>query len=103
MTYPTEDNHRGVETSREAAEMIGPLSSRLRAVVHGILYRHPMGLTVEEVCKIADMPRYSLQPRHTELLKLGMIRDTGERRHNESGARAIVWRATVLDRMEGEV
>ncbi|MEP9402219.1 hypothetical protein [Sphingomonas sp. VNH70] len=102
MTYPTENNHRGVETSREAAEMAAPMSSRLRAIVHGILFEHPKGLTVEEVCAIADMPRYSLQPRHTELLKLGMIRDTGERRFNESGARAIVWRATVLDRMEAQ-
>ncbi len=102
MTYPTENNHRGVDTSREAAEMVAPLANRLRAVVHGILFDHPKGLTVDEVCKIADMPRYSLQPRHTELRKMGMIRDTGERRFNQSGARAIVWRATVLDRVEGK-
>lgn len=102
MNYPTENNHRGVDTSREAAETMAPLSSRLRAIVHGILFEHPKGLTVDEVCKIAGMRRYSLQPRHTELLKMGMIRDTGERRFNESGARAIVWRATVLDRMEAQ-
>lgn len=100
MNYPTENNHRGVDTSIAAAEMVAPLSSRLRAMVHGILYQHPNGLTVEEVCKIANKPRYSLQPRHSELLKLGMIRDTGERRFNEFGARAIVWRATILDQME---
>lgn len=102
MMYPTENNHRGVDTSREAAEMVAPLSNRLRAVVHGVLYRHPTGLTVEEVCAVARFPRYSLQPRFTELRKMGMIRDTGARRFNQSGARAIVWRATVLDRMEGK-
>lgn len=102
MNYPTENNHRGVDTSRDAAGMIAPLSNRLRAIVHGILYRHPKGLTVDETCAVADYPRYSLQPRFTELRKMGMIRDTGERRFNESGARAIVWRATILDQMEGK-
>ncbi|WP_294328283.1 hypothetical protein [uncultured Sphingomonas sp.] len=102
MTYATENNHRGIDTSREAAEMVAPMSNRLRAIVHGILFDHPKGLTVDETCHLAGFPRYSLQPRFTELRKLGSIRDTGERRFNESGARAIVWRATVLDRMEAQ-
>ncbi len=102
MTYPTENNHRGVDTSIAAAEMAASMSGRLRAIVHSILFRHPKGLTVDETCHLAGFPRYSLQPRFTELRKLGSIRDTGERRFNRSGARAIVWRATVLDRMEGK-
>lgn len=101
--YPTEQNHRGVDTSASAAESVAPIANRLRAVVHAVLYRNPDGLTVDEVCKIAGYARYSLQPRFTELRKMGMIRDTGARRFNVSGARAIVWRATVLDRMEAHL
>ncbi len=100
--YSTENNHRGVDTSCEAAKMVAPMSGRLRAIVHGVLFEHPKGLTVDETCRVAGFPRYSLQPRFTELRKLGSIRDTGERRVNRSGARAIVWRATVLDRMEAQ-
>lgn len=100
MSYPTQDNHRGVDTSMEAAEAVAPVANRLRAVVHATLYHHPAGLTVDETCAVAGFARYSLQPRFTELRKMGMIRDTGERRFNVSGSRAIVWRATVLDRKE---
>lgn len=98
--YDSSKNHRGIDTSVEAAEMIAPLSSRLRQLVHRTLYQHPKGLTVDETCRVVERPRYSLQPRFTELKKLGLIRDTGERRFNHSGARAIVWRATVHDRRE---
>lgn len=90
-TYPNAPGHRGVATSIEAADMIAPLSSRLRALVYRTLHQHPAGLTVDETCAKAGMPRYSLQPRFTELRHAGSIRDTGERRFNASGARAIVW------------
>jgi len=92
--------HRS-DTSAEAYASIAPMADHLRAVVHKVLYAHPSGLTVDETCKVAGYARYSLQPRFTELLKKGMIRDTGQRRRNVSGANAIVWRATVLDRQEG--
>jgi len=96
----TSNNHRGVDTSARAAAMIAPFSSRLRALVHRTLCSHPAGLTVDEVCAVTSYPRYSLQPRFTELRHMAMIRDTGIRRENVSGARAIVWRATVLDRRD---
>ncbi len=99
---PTENCHRGVDTSRDAAEMAARASGTLRALVHKTLFDNPKGLTVDETCGITGRRRYSLQPRFTQLKDAGMIRDTGERRFNESGARAIVWRATVLDRMEGK-
>ncbi|KQN02560.1 hypothetical protein ASE82_09505 [Sphingomonas sp. Leaf230] len=91
--------HR-TDTSAAAYAGIAPMADHLRAVVHKVLYAHPDGLTVDETCKIAGYARYSLQPRFTELLKKGMIRDTGQRRRNVSGANAIVWRATVLDRQD---
>ncbi|WP_288338499.1 hypothetical protein [uncultured Sphingomonas sp.] len=90
------------DTSAAAYAGIAPVADHLRAIVHRVLCEHPAGLTVDETCAIAEYPRYSLQPRFTELRHKGMIRDTGERRRNVSGANAIVWRATVLDRQEAE-
>lgn len=97
MDYPTEQNHRGVDTSIEAAEMVATKASRLRRIVLDTLCEHPENLTVDQTCAIAKLARYSLQPRFSELRKMGLIRDTGERRHNVSGARARVWRAVWLD------
>jgi hypothetical protein len=88
------------DTSAAAYAGIAPIADHLRAIVHRTLCAHPDGLTVDEVCKIAGYPRYSLQPRMSELLKKAMVRDTGKRRRNVSGANAIVWRATILDRQE---
>ncbi|WP_203309631.1 hypothetical protein [Sphingomonas beigongshangi] len=102
MSYPTQDNHRGVDTSIEAAAMAALSSSDLRQVVLKTLCAHPENLTVDQVCAITGRPRYSLQPRFTELRKLGMIRATEERRRKASGANAIVWRAVFLDRKEAQ-
>ena len=88
------------DTSAAAYAGIAPIADHLRAIVHKTLCSHPAGLTVDEACGIAGYPRYSLQPRFTELRKKEMIRDTGMRRRNVSGANAIVWRATILDRQE---
>lgn len=99
-SYPVIPGHRGIDTSIEAAEMVATKTSRLRRLVINTLCEHPENLTVDQVCAITKRPRYSLQPRFSELLKLGLIRDTGERRENVSGARAKVWRAVWLDQRE---
>jgi len=99
MTDPldTAAAHRGVDTSIAAAELAALSSNHLRHLVHKTLCEQG-DHTVDEVCAIAGYPRYSLQPRFTELRKKGLIRDTGLRRRNVSGANAIVWRAVLRDR-----
>lgn len=97
--FDTTANHRGVDTSIAAAELAALTSNRLRYIVHKTLCEHG-DHTVDEVCAIAERPRYSLQPRFTELRKKGLIRDTGARRVNASGATAIVWRAVARDGSE---
>jgi predicted transcriptional regulator len=96
--YDTRRNHRGVPTSIDAAMIAADSSSRLRYLVHKALCQHG-DHTVDEVCALLGLPRYSLQPRFTELRKAGVIRDTGTRRRNVSGATAIVWRAVFRDRL----
>ena len=93
--YPNEPGHRGVATSVKAADLIAPMSSRLRALVYRTLHAYPAGLTVDELCEVVGSPRYSLQPRFTELRHAGSIHDTGQRRFNVSGARAIVWAVSI--------
>lgn len=101
IAYPTENNHRGgPDTSIDAAAQAALSAGSLRYLVHRIIFEHPAGLTCDEVCAKAKRPRYSLQPRFSELRKLKLIRDTGNRRQNASGAQAIVWRSTVHDRLE---
>ena len=101
IPYPTENNHRGgPDTSIDAAAQAALTAGSLRYLVHRIIFDHPTGLTCDEVCAKAKLPRYSLQPRFSELRKLKLIRDTGLRRHNASGALAIVWRSAVLDAPE---
>lgn len=96
--FNTAANHRGVSTSIDSALMASITSNELRALVHKTLCIHG-DATVDEICAVTGRPRYSLQPRFTELRKAKAIRDTGLRRRNVSGANAIVWRACVLDLM----
>ncbi|RSU54391.1 hypothetical protein [Sphingomonas sp. S-NIH.Pt15_0812] len=89
-------------TDTSAAAYMGILSSmaRLERVVLETLHSHPTGLTVDETCAAAGYPRYSLQPRFTALKERQAIIDTGLRRQNVSGAKAIVWR--IMPRSGGE-
>lgn len=91
--------HRHTDTSTAAYNGIVQASERLRAIVYQTLHAHPTGLTVDETCAIAQYPRYSLQPRFTELRDRRVIYDTGLRRRNISGAKAIVWRLTSQQEM----
>ncbi|KQM28752.1 MULTISPECIES: hypothetical protein [unclassified Sphingomonas] len=92
-------SRRKTDTSTAAYNGIVQASERLRAIVYRTLHANPQGLTVDETCTIAEYPRYSLQPRFTELRDRRVITDTGMRRRNVSGAKAIVWKIT--DREQG--
>ncbi|USU09993.1 hypothetical protein NF700_06975 [Sphingomonadaceae bacterium OTU29MARTA1] len=102
MIYPTEEAHRGVQTSIDAAARAALTSSQGRRIALSMLIEHG-DKTVDEVCALANRPRYGIQPRFTELRKLGLIRDSGKRRLNVSGSSAIVWRAVYLDQQEQSV
>jgi len=90
--------HQG--TSSSAYASIRSAMAQLERVVMAVLDEYPNGLTVDEVCALAEYPRYSLQPRFTALKDRRVIRDTGLRRPNVSGRNAIVWRACHHDRRE---
>lgn len=80
------------DTSREAAASLRPRMAPIRDRVAALLREHPGGLTTEEISGHLRIPYASVQPRTSELQALGKVEDSGARRLNGSGKRAIVWR-----------
>jgi hypothetical protein len=94
--YPETPGHRGIDTSIAAADMIADIAGPLRRLVYKAIFEAGRyGLTTDEIAGALGMPRYSVQPRTSELRHDRRIRDSGKRRHNVSGCRAIVWVAVV--------
>ena len=90
--YPDTPGHRGIDTSVAAAEALAPKLGRLqRMAAAAIREAGESGLTADELASRLDMDRWSIQPRTSELRRKGMIRDSGKRRPNATGKRAIVW------------
>lgn len=90
--YPHEAGHRGVDTSIEAARSIDIAVGHMqRIALRAIKAAGSRGLTTNELVAAVNIHRDSIQPRTTELKELGLIRDSGGRRENANGKRAIVW------------
>lgn len=97
--YPHAPGAQDRDTSQAAAEDIAPKSTILRALALDVLERSN-GLTADEVAGRLGMSILSIRPRCTELSRLGKIRDSGHRRTNASGKRAIVWMAVNPARLK---
>lgn len=96
LRYPHRPGHRAVETSVEAAESLAPKLGRLqRLTLEAIRLAGPHGHTADELAAALQMDRRTVQPRTSELRRKGAIQDSGQRRRNASGKRAIVWTATA--------
>jgi hypothetical protein len=95
-TYPSTPGHRGVDTSIAAADIVVGIAGPLRRMVYKAVHEAGVrGLTTDEIAAALRMPRYSVQPRTTELKYDRRIRDSGRRRPNASGCNAIVRVVTV--------
>ena len=90
--YPDHPGHRGVSTSVEAANDLAPRLGKLqKLVLDAVVEACPVGLTADELAAKVHMDRWSVQPRTTELKLKGLILDSGRRRPNVTGKKAIVW------------
>ncbi len=97
--YPNSPGHSGVDTSIAAAEAVARIAGPLRRMVYRVVHEAgAAGITTDEIAKALAMPRYSVQPRTTELKHDQRIRDSGRRRPNMSGCNAIVWIAVAEQR-----
>ena len=100
--YPDAPGFKWTDTSREAAEAVAPKIGRLqRMALDGIAGRGLHGATADELAELLGLDRWSIQPRTSELRRKSLIVDSGLRRRNETGKRAIVW-VTPEHKPEGD-
>lgn len=91
--YPNAPGFKTSGPSSDAAEKIAPVAGKLRAQVLECFKQHPEGMTADEAAAEMGRSILSVRPRVTELLARGEIEETGDRRRNDSGMTATVWRA----------
>ena len=93
LPYPNSPGHKEWTTSKDAADAIAPtLSERQTEVFDAYKAVGERGLTADEVASKVDRSVLAVRPRVSELGVLGLIERSGERRANESGLKAAVWR-----------
>ncbi len=81
------------ETSVAAAHRaLGRAGSARRRVMSAIVEEDR---TDEEIQAALNMPANTQRPRRVELARLGLIQATEERRPTATGAKSIVWTATI--------
>lgn len=91
--YPERVGYKEPTTSADAARFIAPRVTGLRKQCLAHLRSHGPR-TADETAAELGISLLSIRPRFSELRSMGLIRETGERRDNESGTPAMVWRAT---------
>lgn len=79
------------DTSRAAFEAIKPHKARLMTHVYVQIQKAPASCDELEVA--LGMSHQGCSARVHDLMKIGLIFDSGERRPTRSGRNAIVWRA----------
>jgi predicted ArsR family transcriptional regulator len=101
FTYPDHPGSKARDTAAQAAEEMAEMAPILRARCLAVLERSN-GLTADEVAGRLGLSILSVRPRISELTRLGKVRDSGDRRRNTSGKRAIVWAAVQPARLNRE-
>lgn len=94
FSYPHVPGSKTGGTSRESAEAMKPTAATLRGECLNYVKRWAsVGSTADECAEYLNQTVLSIRPRFSELRALNLIVDSGVRRANVSGHRAIVWRA----------
>lgn len=94
--YPNSPGFKRDGTSRIAAKAMTPRAPTLRERILALL-RSGACLTPDEAAARLGEPILAVRPRFSELSRLGLICETGERRQNDSGLRANVYRIGAYD------
>lgn len=78
-------------TSRAAASAIVPTRLTLQEQVYRCILRAETGVTDEQICEHTLLNPSTERPRRIELVKKGLVRDSGRTRKTASGRSATVW------------
>lgn len=92
MPYPNTPGHKAgaPETSKQAASEITSRAASLREKAMGI-FEIGWWLTADQLATVLEEHPLAIRPRVSELHAMGLVRDTGVRRLNDSGKSAAVW------------
>ena len=84
---------RGSDTSKAAAARALPKAGTKRAQVLDFIGRYGdgSGATDEEIQFCLRMPANTQRPRRVELVKAGLVKDSGKRRTTLGCGQAVVW------------
>lgn len=87
---------RGSETSKEAAIAAEPnAGTQRRLVLDALRWQRTFGLTDHEMQEDLQMNPSTQRPRRVELVKAGLVKESGRFRLTPSGRRAVVWVAVL--------
>ena len=92
FSYPHNPGYKSQITSKDAAKKKKQTKKHDQLQVLRALSASPSGLTADEVAGIYGEVFLKYRPRFSELRKLGVIEDTGDRRPSALGNNQIVWR-----------
>jgi hypothetical protein len=88
--YPTSPGWTEATTSKEAADLIKPTAARVRERVLNLITAQP-NLSVHQISHQLELSIATVQPRVSELRRMGEIKASGQRSRNESGMSAHCW------------
>lgn len=89
--YPETPGFKNTTTSFSAAIEVASGAPKLRLIALKAIKASEKGLTADETAAVAGESVLSIRPRVTELAKNNLVFDSGQRRQNVSGRKAIVW------------
>lgn len=78
-------------TSKAAADAIKPNAETLRAKVRELLEFYTAGLTDEQMQTMLKMNPSTQRPRRVELVRSGVVKDSGRTAPTKSGRQATIW------------
>jgi hypothetical protein len=89
---PAPSHHDGTDTEKITAALMTPRAGTLRE--RALIALHSAGdagLTDHELSERTGVYLYSIAPRRSELVRLGWVEDSGQRRITPQKAHAVVW------------
>lgn len=91
--YPDAPGFKKSGTSSDAAKANEGRANKLRLLALAEIAKE--ALTADEVAERLGKSVLSIRPRISELSAQNLIEETGERRFNDSGHKAAVWRIKI--------